>query len=326
MSNPKLGILSALVISSAVPAFAARADVSANTKYWFAVPRINNQSLVFDYQKDSQTGDPRAELVGDSNNPGFYIAFDSDTDGGLNQGRLLFRVRVAAFDTNTNDQTTPTNAPGQYGSALFIGIDANVDGKIDLFVAADDRGTSTTNGIKIFFPACGNKTPCFSGPSTTSLGSEHQAGFAPFSTTGTKQNFNWTEVSSTTDPRTGVDLDVSTPNDDEGKNSNYHNIDAFFSFAVDVNSIANALATLPTPLPFTSTTPMRFIAVTGQNQQSFNQDTGGCDDKTNYDTWSCAFTDSLTFDKYVPLPEPGTYMTMGIGLAGFLMCAWRRKT
>ncbi|HYP05126.1 MAG TPA: hypothetical protein VER03_02735 [Bryobacteraceae bacterium] len=318
--------VTATLLVSVTPALAS-ASVTYNTKYWFAVGAMN-QTSVFDYQKDAQTGDPRAELVGNSTNPGFYFAYDSNTNGGLNQGRLLFRVRVAAFDTNLSDQTIPTNAPGEYGSALFIGIDANLDSKIDLFVMADDRGSSSSKGVKIYFPDCGNSaTNCFTGPSTTNLGAQHP-GVAPFVTTGTNANFNWAQVSSTTDPRANLDTDVATLDEQEGKNSNYHNPDGFFSFAVDVQTIGNALATLSTPIAFSPTTEMRFITITGQQDNTFNQDTGGCDDGGRgkgggYATWECAFSNIIKPASYVPSPEPGTYATMGGALV--LLGYYRRR-
>src|SRR3954467_5840923 len=121
------------IILFASQTLASPAEVWYNTKQWFAVPHILNQSYVFDNAKDAQTGDPRAEFVGDANNPGFYFMYDSDTNGGLNpDGRMLFRVRVAAFQSSKN--TIPTNAPGQYGSAIFVGIDGNGDGAIDIFI------------------------------------------------------------------------------------------------------------------------------------------------------------------------------------------------
>ena len=324
MISPKLGIAFATVfLGSAVPAFTA--GVQYNTNHWFAIPHIDNQSFVFDHQRDAQTGDPRAELVGDDNNPGFYFAYDSDTNGGLNQGRLLFRVRVAAFDSNLSDKTVPTNAAGEFGSALFIGIDANGDGAIDIFVVGDDRGSASDRGVKIYFPDCKNATTgCHMGPSTTGLGGLYAPGTTSFVTTGPKQNFNWAQVSLTTDPRPGVlDTDVATPDEMEGKNSNYHNPDGFFSFAVDVKTIGNALATLPTAIAFSQHTEMRFIAITAQNQQSFNQDTGGCQGTPS--SWACGFSDTIVPIDYTSIPEPGTYATMGAALVTLGCVASRRR-
>ena len=295
---------------------ASPAEVWYNTKQWFAVPHILNQSYTFDNAKDAQTGDPRAEFVGDANNPGFYFMYDSDTNGGLNpDGRLLFRVRVAAFQINN---TVPTNNAGQYGSDVFIGIDGNGDGAIDIFLVADDRGSAAANGVKLYFPSCPNgSTTCFSGPSQTNLGSSYGTNTV-FSSTGAKQNFNWVQVNSTTDPRTGSDpvLNNNIAAGTENPNSSYLNPDGFFSFAVDFRSVATALAD-PTAHTganapalinnFTPATAMRFIAITGQQTSSFNQDTGGCNNLTTITSWACGFTDTIVPNEYIPTPEPATF-------------------
>jgi hypothetical protein len=280
-----------------------------NTDYWFNLRTIANQSNVFDHGNDAQTGDPRAELVGDVDNPGFYFGYDRDPLNALNGGSLLFRVRVAAWDTNTNDHTTPGNFAGQYGSNLFIGIDGNGDGAIDIFVSADDRGTPATNGVKIFYPACAAATGCFTGPSTTSLGAQ-TGSTALFTTTGLTPNFDWRQVTSTSDPRTGTEaaLNQNVTHPSVGANSNYQNIDGFFSFSVSLASVRTALANNPNASGvisnFNSSTSMRFIAVTAQQANSFNQDTGGCDNTVTFATWACALSDPVTPNTMAP--EPGT--------------------
>lgn len=326
--------LAPLALFLASQAYAAPAEVWYNTKSWFAVPHLLNQSYVFDHAKDAQTGDPRAEFVGDTNNPGFYFMYDSDTNGGLNpDGRLLFRVRVAAFQTGGQ---APTNTPGDYGSAIFVGIDGNGDGAIDIFIVADDRGNAASNGTKLYFPACPNgSTTCFTGPSQTNLGSQYGTN-TTYSSTGTKQNFNWVPVNTTTDPRTGSDpvLDDNITAGTEGQNSSYLNPDGFFSFAIDFRSVATALgdtaAHSGTNAPsvisnFTPTSTMRFIAITAQQTNSFNQDTGGCNNNNAIATWACGFSDPLVPVNFVPTPEPATFAAAGAGLLTIILARNRRR-
>jgi hypothetical protein len=298
-----------------------------NTDYWYNLRRIQNQSNVFDHGKDAQTGDPRAELVGDADNPGFYFGYESDPSNALNGGRLMFRVRVAAWDTNTNDKSTPGNFGGEYGSSLFIGIDGNGDGAIDIFVAADDRGSSAQNGVKIFYPNCpSGSTDCFKGPSSTNLGAQ-TGSTALFNAPGVAKNFDWRQVNSTSDPRTSqgeAPLNQNVTHSSVGSNSNYQNIDGFFSFAVSLADVRTALANNPNAVGritnFNSGTSMRFIAVTAQQENSFNQDTGGCDNTATIASWACALSDPVTPNLIVgPTPEPGTSLLLvsGIGLFAF---------
>jgi hypothetical protein len=300
-----------------------------NTDYWYNLRKIQNQSNVFDHGNDNQTGDPRAEFVGDVNNPGFYFGYEKDPSNALNGGKLLFRVRIAAWDENIKDSSTPGNAPGQFGSSLFIGIDGNGDGAIDIFVAADDRGTSSQNGVKIFYPSCSTSTGCFTGPSTTNLGA--QAGTTTlFSTTGLSANFDFRQVNSTSDPRTGTEAPLNQNVSVAGANNKYDTIDGFFSFAVSLADVQTALASPANPnvsarlTNFNSSTSMRFIAVTAQQANSFNQDTGGCDNTTNFSTWACALSDPITPNSVLS-PEPSTSDLMLISAIGAFAFSRRRS-
>ena len=299
------------------------------------MPHLLNQSYTFDHAKDAQTGDPRAEFVGNANNPGFYFIYESDTNGGLNpDGRLLFRVRVAAYQTNNQ---VPTNAPGQYGTAIFVGIDGNADGAIDIFVVADDRGAAASNGVKLYFPSCPSSGAgtCFTGPSKTNLGSQYGTNTV-FTSTGSNTNFNWIPVNSTTDPRTGSEppLNNNIIDGSEGLNSSYRNPDGFFSFAVDFRFLAIALAdsgahtgpNAPSVINnFTPSSTMRFMTVTAQQTNSFNQDTGGCNNNNAIADWACAFSDPIVPLNYVPTPEPATSAVVGCGLMSGMWAIRRRR-
>jgi hypothetical protein len=337
MLRPKLLFIIVIIFFGTCSQGAASpAEVWYNTSYWYSIPHLLNQSYNFDHAKDAQTGDPRAEFVGDADNPGFYFMYESDTNGGLNpDGRLLFRVRVAAYQSTKN--TIPTNAPGEYGSSVFVGIDGNSDGAIDIFVVADDRGSAASNGVKLYFPSCpssGSGT-CFTGPSKTNLGNQYGSNTL-FTSTGSNQNFNWVEVNSTTDPRSGSQppLDNNITAGTEGNNSSYDNPDGFFSFAVDFRFLANALADSgahtgtnpPTVINnFTPSSTMRFMTVTAQQTNSFNQDTGGCNNNNTVVSWGCAFSDPLTPLDYIPTPEPASFAFVGCGLAGIFATRRRRR-
>ena len=315
MIKPNLrGNLLALLLLSSVHCYATAASVGSSTNSWFAISGPN-----FDPTSDAQTGDPRAELVGDATNPGLYFAFDNPNNA-LNDpnSRMLFRARVAQYAISGN---TPTG----YGSAIFIGIDVgidgNFDGKIDIFVAADDRGNAAANGVKLYYPKCPNSGACNTGPSTTNL--SNQVGTtSAFVTTGQNANFNWAAVSSTTDPRPNLDTDVSSPSDSAA----YKQVDGFFSFAVSMGSVSDALKTAPTPIAnFNAASQIRVIAITAQQLNSLNQDLGGCNGNASSLTWTCGLSSSFTPQQYSPSPEPGTFAAGAGVLVAMVFVRRRRK-
>ena len=289
----------------------APAEVWYDINSWFAVPGIS-----FDHAKDAQTNKPHVELVGDASNPGFYFMYESDTNDGLNpDGRLLFRVRVASFET---DKYLPTNEPGQFGAAVFVGIDGNSDGAVDILVVADDHEAAAPGGVKVFLPACpvnGSGT-CFASPARTRIGTQYGV-TDPFRSTGTNQNFNWVEI-------TGPNNNILAGT--EGSTADHLNPDAYFSFAVDFRFLANALADsiahAGTNRPavindFTPSSGMRFMAASGRQVNAFFQDAGGCDDRATISSWSCAFSSTVVPMNYIPssdpvaTPEPLTLASVG---------------
>ena len=314
MFNSKsTGKLLAIVLFSSLQALASNASVSYNTSAWFSVG-----NSTFDPTADAQTGDPRAELVGDGTNPGLYFAYDNPNNT-LNDpnSRLLFRVRVASY-------TVSSSALG-FGSAVFIGIDVgidgNYDGKIDIFVAADDRGTDATNGVSLYFPTCPQSGACNTGPSTTNLSSKLQLSNTSghitnaFVTTGPTANANWAPVSSTTDPRPNLDTDVSSPSD----KTSYQVVDGFFSFAIDMGAISRNLP------GFDANSGMRVIALTSQQPNALNQDLGGCDGNAKGLTWNCGLSSPFTPMQYAPTPEPATFGTAVAALLGTIAAIRKRK-
>jgi len=73
-----------------------------------------------------QIGLQAGDLVGDTNHPAFYSQFDDAGTTNRTDGTLAFRVRL----NRVKDESKMT-----FNYKLFIGIDANQDGCLDLFVA-----------------------------------------------------------------------------------------------------------------------------------------------------------------------------------------------
>ena len=118
----------------------------------------------------------------------------------MTDGVLAFRIRLGADDN-----------PAGFKGALFVGIDANGDGALDLFIGVDNSGSS--NNIGIWSPGNGANTS----PNTTTIVS------APLvSYTLTALNYNWSAVNTTIDPTVGTATDLNG----DGKN------DYFLTFTV----------------------------------------------------------------------------------------------
>ena len=79
-----------------------------------------------DYLADQQTGQAAGDIVGTASDSGLFMLFDSTSPGAL-----AFRVRLGAADQG-----------GNFSRGFFIGIDANNDGKLDLFTGVDNTGSN----------------------------------------------------------------------------------------------------------------------------------------------------------------------------------------
>lgn len=212
---------------------------------WVAIPAAGTNA--FDFAKDQQTGSTESDLVGTSNNSMLYMAFDPTNPvdptnpNASTDGTLAFRVRVGA----------DADAAGFKGS-FFVGIDANLDGKVDLFVGVANSGNP--NSIAIWKPGTGLNIS----PSTTSIVSP------PIQTyPEDDSNYQFAAVnvvdSGTTIPLSDINNDSKT--------------DHFLSFSLPFNDIVKALKGLG--FPVTDQSAVRFILGTATQDNSINQDIGG---------------------------------------------------
>jgi len=267
-----VGVWSTVAIAATIT------SVTDPTTNWTSVPVIG-----LDPSTDQQTGQADADLVGIVANPGFYTAFD-----GTN---IYFRARLSAV----------TNG-GNFKGLLWIGIDANQDGALDLFVGVNNQGSTTELGF--FAPGAGLNNS----PSTTSIAN----GLAQYQIAETATNFNYQAVNSTLDP-TGTTTDI-----------NNDGIDAFLSIRVPFlgvsgsASLQGALAGLDS-ISVTQNTKFSYVLATSTQPNSLNQDIGGVNNKT--------FNPALTYIQLgaisppitgtgVVAPEPGTvgYFSISLGL------------
>jgi len=264
-------------------------SVTDPTGNWTSVPVIG-----LDPVTDQQTGQVDADLVGIVADPGFYTAFD-----GTN---IYFRARLGAV----------TNG-GAFKGLLWIGIDANKDGALDLFIGVNNQGSTTELGF--FAPGAGLNNS----PSTTSIA----AGLAQYAIAETATNFNYQAVNNTLDP-TITTLDI-----------NNDGIDAFLSFRVPflgasgTASLQGALAGLD-GISVTKDTQFSYVLATSTQSNSLNQDIGGVNNKT--------FNPALTYTQLgaisppvtgtgVVAPEPGTlgYFSISLALLAALRTAGTKR-
>ena len=280
---PMLAVACALLGEGALrPALGVM--VTNPTTYWSPVAPLG------DLVADRQTGGDEVDLVGNAGTPSFYMAFDGGGTPLLTDGTLAFRARLAGEQT-----------PAGFSSVLFVGMDADLNGDIDLYLGVGQFGSKGL--IEIFGPGSNTNVS----PSTTSI-----AAYKPAqSYTLTASNYNWSPVTLSLDP-TAATLDFG------GTGGN----DYFLSFAVPFADIVARLATQG--IAVTEDTSMRYVMATSMQGNALNADLNGVG--KNYDgnaTWEDlgGFSDPMAPGTLVP--EPGSAMLLAA--AGVLVMRRRRR-
>jgi hypothetical protein len=264
------------------PAIASVVDVTAPTTSWTPVTYGNNSP---DPSGDQQTGSEEGDIVGNAQHPSFYTQFGNANTPSTTDGDLAFRARVGA-----------DVSPAGFKTALFVGIDANRDGAIDLFVGVNNSGSANTNGI--WNPGTGANTS----PNTTSI-----VAVPLMSYTQTASNYHWAAVNTTIDPSVGTATDL----DGGGQN------DFFLSFSIPFHDIVTLLATRGiTGIDENST--FNYVMATATQANSLNQDLNG--PGKNYDgnaTWSNlgALSDPLSASGMSVVPEINPAMAVAAVVA-----------
>jgi hypothetical protein len=250
-------------------------DVTSPTTDWTPITYGSNHP---DPAQDQQTGSTESDIVGDASHPSVYTAFGDAGTPSLTDGVLGFRIRLGA------DQN-----PAGFKGALFVGIDANGDGALDLFIGVNNAGSADTIGI--WNPGTGANIS----PSTTSIVS------APLvSYTITALNYHWTAVNMTIDPTVGTATDLNG----DGKN------DYFLTFTVPFADVVVQLAARGITVNQNST--VSYVVATATQANSLNQDLNGVGG--SYDpsaTWATlgVISDPITAGGNPPaVPEPNAVL------------------
>ena len=204
-------------------------------------------------------------------------------------GTIGFRIRIGA-DVN----------PAGFKTALFVGIDANTDGALDLFLGVNNSGANDTIGI--WDPWTGLNIS----PSTTSIVATPLVSYAE-----TVTNYSWTPVTTIIDPTVGSALDI----DGGGQN------DYFLSFSISFNDVVTQLAAQGIS-GFNENTTISYVVATATQANSLNQDLNGVG--ATYDgasTWSTlgVVSNPISPAGIYPVPEPSSVMLVIWGSVGFVL-------
>ncbi len=206
----------------------------------------------FDLYSDTQAQKAGTEIVGDAAHTSFFVNYDDNaTTSNLTDDILSLRIRIG-------DETKSTHS-----AYVFFGIDADGDGKLDIFVSSGSGNT------QLWLAGSDANTS----PSTTSL-----ATTASYTYVQGTSNYNFALVSGSNDP----DWDGNTDLNSDG------HADVFISLSVPMSDIAALLQTLG--ITFTDSTPLRFVSLSATQTNALNSDFDGIDNGTN-DNWSSLFED-----------------------------------
>jgi hypothetical protein len=267
---------------------ARAAFINDPTTFWR--PVIYGSAPLTDPVNDQQTGSFEGDLVANSSNPLFYTRFDDAGTPSTTDGTLGFRVRVGG----------DANPPG-FKSTFFVGIDANSNGSLDLFVGVGNSGSS--DAIGMWNPGTSANTS----PSTTSIVSPP---FQTFAETAT--NYHFAAVTLTLDP-TATTLDVGAGGQ----------TDFFLSFSLPFNALVTRLNSV---VPgFNENTPVRYVVATATQDNSLNQDIGGITGGTNSTSTFTQLGIISNPTTALIVPEPSGYVLMATGLAGLAGLRLRRR-
>jgi hypothetical protein len=263
------------------------ATVSQSSTAWTAL--AGN----YDYFADQQTGQPESDIVGTATNTGFFTTLNDNGSASNVDGTLGFRLRL--------DQPGGTVANPAFTRVAWVGIDANQDAVLDVFVGLGLQGSTSVLGIY----DAGNSAN--TGPSTTSISSTAYRTYTVDAST-----FNYRAVNFTTDGGTTNDVTTTTTGD----------ADYYVSFMVNFGDLVTFLQTQG--ITITDASPLRYVLATSTQHNSLNQDLGGVQGGINStQTWvQLGGYSQLVTASGSLIPEPSGAL---LGLLSLGTLALRRK-
>ena len=272
------------LLAPALSATASVVDLTAPTTDWTAILYSSNNP---DPSNDQQTGSSEGDIVGNQPHPSAYTMFGDGGTPSLTDGTLGFRIRIGA-DLN----------PNGFKTALFVGIDANSDGAIDLFLGINNSGAADMVGI--WNPGTGLNVS----PNTTSIVSTPLESYTP-----TAGNYYWSQVTTINDPSVGTATDL----DGGGQ------VDYFLGFSIPFTDVVNQLALLG--IAFDQNSTLTYVIATATQANSLNQDLNGVEGNVNSSlTWSQlgVLSNPMTASGMAPVPEvsPALWIVLLLAAVG----------
>jgi hypothetical protein len=269
----------------------AQITPTAPSTQW--TPILSSGGTIPDPIGDLQTGSGEADIIGNLAQPAFYMKYNDGGVSGPTNGWVGFRLRLSA-----------DVSPAGFKGAAFVGVDANLDGRLDLFIGVNNQGSGDQIGL--WKPGTGLNIS----PSTTTLVSPPAKTYAE-----TASVFNFGAVNATSDPlATLFDLDGA------GKP------DHFLSFVIPFPDIVSQLEAQGIS-GFTRNTPMRLVASTATQDNSLNQDLNGVAGGINSaSTWEelGGLSQPYSFSSTSPIPEPPSGPLALVGATLAMIYWWRR--
>jgi len=198
-------LLKAVTVEAAAPAMSGSAG-------WTAVMF----GAAKDPQGDSQVGAADSDIVADAAHGSLYVGYSDSGTVTAADDYLYFRLRI--------DNPTSSTV---FGGVAVVGMDANLDGRLDLFMMVDARSGGQV--VRLMDPGTGaNTSPSTTTTSPLPTGWLANNGVYPF----TALNYKAIAVSSGTDPHWNGDDDLGN----DGKT------DIFVSWRVPIADLATVLA------------------------------------------------------------------------------------
>lgn len=265
----------------------AAISIAGSSSLWNPIPGN------YDYLVDNQTGQPASDIVGSGTNYGFFVTFDPNGNASHADGTLGFRIRL---DTAGGTSTKPS-----FDRVAWVGVDANGNGSVDMFVGISTQGSTSTLGI--YGPGTGENIS----PKTTTISNT-----AAYTYAMTSSNYNYRPVDYTTDGGTSNDLTTGTTGDP----------DYYLSFTVPFADVVAFLGLNPNDA---DQKPLRYVVATSTQHNSLNQDLGAINGGVgSTSTWEQlgGFTPAMNASGALLVPEPSTTLLFACGVT---FAATRRR-